>query len=115
MNDVYIDGVDVTQKLDQLLRNSLQSSTQEEIGSSCNEFLTNVSDSIFIKLTVTKVNYGFSEIVSANKFDAYAVQFIPNQEDSVIDVGFFIDNESYDVFRIVVYDGSKGAKVGKLE
>ncbi len=115
VNEVYIDGTNLVEKLDDLLRSPLQSSTQEETKSSCGEFLANVSDSTFIKLTVTKVNYGFSEIESLNKFDAYAVQFISNKEGYPIDVGFFINKESHDVNRIVVLDGSKGLKVGELE
>jgi hypothetical protein len=115
-NSVYIDGVNLIEKLDSLLRSPLQSDSTDDHVSSCEEFLQNVIDMKSLKVTVKKVNYDYSPLAAvSNQFDAYAVSLFPNQKESAIDVGFLIDKSSYDVFRTAVLDGSRGPKVGVLQ
>jgi hypothetical protein len=115
IDDVLVGDINITKNLDRLLRGPLQAPDQRELGNSCEEFLTNVSDSTTFKQIVSKANYGFFEISSPEEFDAYTVQFVVSEEGGPIDVGFYVDKESYEVFRIVVLDSGKGLKVGELK
>lgn len=116
-NDVYINGVNLTDKIDSLLRSDqfFESNGLMTETSSCEEFLSDTNSSKFLKIGVTEVNYDSYSDGSIISAEGYAVSFISDESEDTIDVGFYVNKDTSEVYRITVYDGSRGPKIGDLD